>query len=62
MPEKIEWYAPETIELLHQMLDSISPATLHKMRNPLCGQCMAERGRQMIGSDGLVHLPYTDAK
>lgn len=43
---EIVWYTPETIALLKAYLPS--PETMHKIMNPYCGQCMAERGRQVL--------------
>jgi hypothetical protein len=42
------YYSKEMIDLLHKQFDSISPETWHRMMNPMCGICMAERGKALI--------------
>lgn len=42
------YYSKEIIDLLKTQLDTVSPETWHKIMNPLCGVCMAERGRALI--------------
>jgi hypothetical protein len=48
MDEKIVWYDPKIIDMLQAQLDAISPETWHMIMNPMCGQCLAERGKALI--------------
>lgn len=40
-------FSKELIEIFKQNA-FMSPSTWHKIMNPLCGPCLAERGRQII--------------
>lgn len=42
------YYSKEILDLLHKQLEDISPEIWHKMMNPMCGHCLAERGRALI--------------
>lgn len=44
----IEYYSKETLDILKTMIPSAE--TLHKIMNPLCGICMAKRGRLWLQS------------
>lgn len=46
-PENGTYYVPELLDVLRQNLQ-MSPETWHKVMNPMCGTCMAERGRSII--------------
>lgn len=43
---EIVWYTPEALAGLEACLPSSE--TMHKIMNPYCGRCMAERGRQVL--------------
>ena len=47
-PDSIVWFTPEIIEIAKKNLPS--PETMHKIMNPMCGTCMAERGRRWLQS------------
>ena len=41
------YYDKEAIEKLKESFQ-LSPSTLHKMLNPMCGQCLAEKGKALV--------------
>lgn len=39
------WYSPKFLKTLEKQFEAVSPETWHKVMNPTCGACLAERGR-----------------
>lgn len=48
MADKIIYYSKEFIDALKKQMEEISPSTWHKMMYPMCGQCMAEKGKALV--------------
>ena len=42
------YYSKEILELLHKQFDNISLETWHRILNPMCGQCLYERGKALV--------------
>jgi len=49
-----QYYSKESIELLHKILDEVSPRTWHRLAYPYCMQCLEEEGRAIIANQGKV--------
>ena len=42
------FYDKKSIAVLFKQLDNIALLTLHKIMSPMCGHCMAEKGKALI--------------
>jgi len=42
------YYSKELLEILHRQFDDLSPEFWHKVMKPMCGTCLAQRGRDLI--------------
>lgn len=57
----IQYYAPGTLEILKRHLESVGASTWHKIMNPLCGECLIERGRALAAKlSEAVNVPNAD--
>lgn len=48
MSDQSIYYSKELVELLHKQFENMSLELWHKIMNPMCGTCLAERGRYII--------------
>jgi len=48
MEDNIIYYSKEMLAVLQEQMDAISPETWHRIMNPMCGHCLAERGKALI--------------
>ena len=42
------YYDKKVLAVLFEQLNSMSASTLHKIMNPMCGQCLAEKGKALV--------------
>lgn len=46
--DKTIYYDKKTLEPLKKEFAAVSPSTWHKIMNPYCGECLAERGKAFV--------------
>lgn len=56
-----QYFKPEALEILKRKFESVSPSTWHKIMNPLCGECLIERGRALAAKwSEAANVPNAD--
>lgn len=44
------YYTPETLKILHEIFDNLSPEFWHHLNNPWCAVCLEARGREFLAN------------